>query len=283
MSKTIYTPSISNIEEHEPERKATFTIEPLMSGYGMTLGNSLRRILLSSISGAAIVAFKAEGATHEFTSISGVKEDLVEVMLNLKGIRFKILKDGEAEEADASAPLHLELSKKGAGPVTAADIRPHPDIEVVNPSHQIATLDGAADKIDLELVVSFGRGYLPIEDSEAAYAKNDYISIDAIFSPVLRVRYKLANTRVGRMTDLDKLSLSIETDGALTPQEAFEEAAAILREHYATLSGASVVDTQSFHQMNEVTPEDGAAEVDKLLELFIEDLHLSARTTSTLR
>ncbi len=305
MSQAIYTPTISNIEEHEPDKKATFVIEPLLSGYGMTLGNSLRRVLLSSISGAAIVAFKAEGATHEFTTVPGVKEDLVQIMLNLKGVRLKILTnesneneneneeeaeaEAEAEEEesegnpDPQAPIRLELNKKGAGPVLAKDIKPHPDLEIANPEHLIATLDSASDKIDLELVVSFGLGYLPIEDSEVTYAQNDFISMDALFSPVLRVRYKLENTRVGRMTNLDKLNLTIETDGTITPKAAFEEAAAILKEHYTILSGATTIEAQSFQKINEEDlVEQNALEIDNRLALNLEDLHMSARTTNAL-
>lgn len=283
MSQAIYTPGISKIEEHDPDKKATFVIEPLLTGYGMTLGNSFRRVLLSSISGAAIVAFKVDGATHEFTTIPGVKEDLVQVMLNLKGIRFQIESDGEETEADGRQPIRLELGKKGAGAVTAADIKPHAGLKVVNPEHHIATLDAASSKLNIELVVGFGRGYLSIEESEAAYEQNDFISLDALFSPVLRVRYKLENTRVGRMTDLDKLSLTVETDGTISPKAAFEEAAAILKEHYATLSGATTVEAQSFQQMdeNELAGQN-AIEIDNRLNLYIEDLHLSARTTNAL-
>ena len=283
MSQAIYTPAISKIEEHDPEKKATFVIEPLLTGYGMTLGNSFRRVLLSSISGAAIVAFKVEGATHEFTTVPGVKEDLVQIMLNLKGIRFRI-ETGEEEAADDERPvIRLELSKKGAGAVTAADIKPSGELKVVNEGHHIATLDAASSKLNLELVVGFGRGYLPIEESEVSYEQHDFISLDALFSPVLRVRYKLENTRVGRMTDLDKLSLTVETDGTITPKAAFEEAAAILKEHYATLSGTTTVEAQSFRQMDEDELADqNAIEIDNRLNLYIEDLHLSARTTNAL-
>ena len=292
MFQMIYTPAISGIEEHEPGKKATFVIEPLLPGYGMTLGNSLRRVLLSSISGAAIVAFRAEGATHEFTTLPGVKEDLVQIMLNLKGLRFKILAkeeiDGDEDnpveqDLDAEQPLRLQLTKNGAGPVLGSDVQPHSDVEIVNHDHLIATLDSARDKIDLELVIGFGLGYLPIEDSEATYAQNDFISVDAMFSPVLRVRYNLDNTRVGRMTNLDKLNLTIETDGTVTPKMAFEEAAAVLKEHYTILSGATNIESQSFHQFNEQDiAEQNAMEIDNRLGLYLEDLHLSARTTNAL-
>ena len=285
MSQTIYTPSISSIEEHEADKSATFIIEPLLSGYGMTLGNSLRRVLLSSISGAAVVAFKAEGASHEFTTLPGVKEDLVQIMLNLKGVRFRVVdvqNDEQSEDSDRE-PIRLKLSKKSAGAVLAGDIQSDTDLEIVNPDHPIATLNAAGDKIELELVVGFGLGYLPIEDSEASYAGGDLIALDALFSPVLRVRYKVENTRVGRMTNLDKLSLTIETDASITPQTAFEEAAAILKAHYDVLSGATSVEAQSFQQMSQNSfDEQNALEVDKRLGFYLEDLHLSARTTNAL-
>ena len=288
MSQTIYTPTISKIEEHDAESSATFVIEPLLPGYGMTLGNSLRRVLLSSVSGAAVVAFRAEGATHEFTTLPGVKEDLVQIMLSLKGVRFRIagaadeVSDEVGHEGERS-PVRLRLQKKGAGSVVAGDIQPDPSLEVVNPEHLIATLNAASDKIDLELIIGFGLGYLPVEDSEAAYAQGDFIVMDALFSPVLRVRYKVDHTRVGRLVDLDRLNLTIDTDSTITPRAAFEEAAAILKEHYDILSGSTTVEAQSFQQMNQDSlDEQNALEIDKRLGLYLEDLHLSARTTNAL-
>ena len=289
MSQIIYTPSISKIDEMS-DKKATLTIEPLLPGYGMTLGNSLRRVLLSSISGAAIVAFRAQGATHEFTTLPGVKEDLTQIMLNLKGVRFRVTeapnqKDTALEE-DLSwqeTPMTLTIEKKGEGLVLAKDIQPNPYLEVVNGDHLIASLDGVDSQISLELVVAFGLGYLSIEDSEASYAQNDFISIDALFSPVLRVRFKLENTRVGQMTNLDKLNLTIETDGSITPKAAFEQAAAILKEHYTTLSGEAMVNSQAFAEaIEENAAEAQTLETDSRLELYLEDLQLSARTTNAL-
>ena len=285
MSQMIYTPSLSNIEEHEADRKATFVIEPLLAGYGMTLGNSLRRVLLSSISGVAVVAFRVEGASHEFTTVPGLKEDLVQLTLNLKGLRFKLSK--EALESEVSLPdrepIKLHLKKEGAGVVKAGDIQLHTDLEVVDPDYEIANLDTGASSLELELVVGFGLGYLPIEDSEVSYGDNNYISVDAIFSPITRVRYKLENTRVGRMTNLDKISLFIETDGSMTPQAAFEEAAAILKEHYSTLSGATSIESQPFSNPNEEQEmEVQATETDSRLEIYLEDLQLGARTTNAL-
>ncbi|MCY4010677.1 MAG: DNA-directed RNA polymerase subunit alpha [Candidatus Saccharibacteria bacterium] len=259
-------------------------MEALLPNYALTLGNSLRRVLLSSISGLAVVSFKAEGASHEFTTLPGVKEDLVEIMLNLKALRFKAPEDFRNinSESESDTLIRLSLNKTGSGPVLGKDISPHPDIEVVNPDHLIATLDAPSDKIALELVIDWGLGYLSIEESEAQYGQNDYISIDAVFCPVSRVRYKVENTRVGKMTNLDRLLLTIETDGSMTPKNAFEEAAAILKEHYAILSGATEVDSQSFRQSSEDKALQDAVRADERLDYYIEDLQLSARTTNAL-
>ena len=167
--------------------------------------------------------------------------------------------------------------------MTAKDISKHPYLEIINPDHVIATLDSASDKINLNLTVALGLGYLNIEDSEATYAQTDYVCLDALFSPVLRVRYKIDNTRVGRETNLDKLILTIETDGSLNPKEAFEEAAAILKEHYNVLSGATTVEAKLFEKPETTNPETEInMQSDDRLEIHIEDLQLSARTTNAL-
>ncbi len=217
MSKMIHTPGVVNVDEHSAT-SATFTVEPLHTGYGMTLGNSLRRVLLSSIAGAAVTSFKVEGATHEFTTLPGVREDVVDIMLNLKGIRFRVF-GGETQS--------LRIVKKGKGAVTAKDIQGNADVEVVNPEHVIATIDDDKASFVMDLVVEAGRGYRTIEEGTARKA-SDMIAVDAIFTPVLRVRYKVENTRVGQITNLDKLHLTVDTDGSITPSDAFEEASAIL-------------------------------------------------------
>ena len=192
MSNTIHTPGLVKVDEHGAN-SATFTIEPLHSGYGMTLGNSLRRVLLSSISGAAVTAFKIEGVTHEFTDVAGVKEDVVDIMLYLKGVRLRIY-GGETQT--------LRIVKSGKGVVTAKDIETNADVEVVNPDHVIATIDDAKGKLTVDLTVEIGRGYRTIEEG-ATRKQSDMIALDAIFSPVVRVRYKVEKTRVGQATDLD--------------------------------------------------------------------------------
>ena len=265
MSKVIHNPTLASVTDHTAT-SATFVVEPLHSGYGMTLGNSLRRVLLSSIKGSAITAFKIEGATHEFTTISGVKEDVVDIMLNLKNVRFKNVPDEAVE---------LVLEKKGAGPVTAGDIKTTGDIEIVNPDAVIATIDDAKTSVHIDLVVESGRGYRTIEESGESRLHSDMIALDAVFSPVQRVRYGVEATRVGQVTNLDKLSLTIDTDGALSPQDAFEEAAAILINQYTALAGATRV---------EVAPALGTIDASATSELNtpIEDLNLSARTANSL-
>lgn len=272
MSKIIHTPGLVHIDEHG-KTSATFVVEPLHTGYGMTLGNSLRRVLLSSIAGAAITGFRVEGATHEFTTLKGVKEDLVDVMLNLKGVRFRVFSD---------EPQTLRLSKQGKGMVKARDITTNADVEIVNPDHIIATIDGEKAKLVMDLVVETGRGYRTIEEGSTRKV-SDLIALDAVFSPVFRVRYKVENTRVGQMTDLDKLLITIDTDGSITPQEAFEEAAAILVNQYTALAGQTRVETG---HVIDATPEvEGInAGNDEPAELMtpIEELNLSARTTNAL-
>lgn len=264
MSKVIHNPTLASVNPHS-KTSATFVIEPLHSGYGMTLGNSLRRVLLSSIEGSAITAFKIDGATHEFTTIPGIKEDVVDIMLNLKRVSFK----------NVTNTVELSLSKKGAGVVTAGDIKTTGDIEIVNPEQVIATIDDAKTTFGIQLVVETGRGYRTIEESGEQRVHSDMIALDAIFSPVRRVRYNVDPTRVGQMTNLDKLSLTIDTDGSLSPQDAFEEAAAILINQYTALAGATRI---------EAAPALGTVDASDASELntSIEDLSLSARTANAL-
>lgn len=265
MSKLIHNPALAEIQDLS-DNVATFVVKPLEPGYGNTLGNSLRRVLLSSINGAAIVAFKIDGVSHEFTSIEGVKEDVVDIMLNLKNIKFK---------AHTDSPVELRLEKTGAGVITAADIQASADMEVVNPDQIIATIDDAKTKFVMDLVVESGHGYKTIEESSEDRIHSDMIAVDAIFTPVLRVRYKVDNTRVGQVSNLDKLNITIETDGSLFPREAFEQASAILANQYTALAGSTTI---------EAAPALGEEAEDEASELHtpIEDLNLTARTTNAL-
>lgn len=272
MSKTIHTPTLANITEHNAD-SATFVIEPLHTGYGMTLGNSLRRVLLSSISGAAVTAFKVEGATHEFTTLPGIKEDIIEIMLNLKGARFKVFN---------SELVNLRLEKKGKGVVTVGDIAKHADVEVVNPDHVICTIDDAKSSITMDLIVEVGRGYRSIEES-AVKKPSDMIAVDALYSPVRRVRFKVEDTRVGQITDLDRLSITVDTDGSLSPKDAFEEANAILVNQFTALAGSTVVEAGAPLTAQNVQEELGYSDDESAkLMIPIEDLNLSARTTNAL-
>ncbi len=265
MSKVIHNPALASVNE-QGATAAEFVVEPLQAGYGNTLGNSLRRVLLSSIRGAAITSFKVEGATHEFTTVSGIKEDVVDIMLNIKNIRLITHTD---------EPVELRLEKKGAGAVTAGDIAANADVEIVNPEQVIATIDDPKGSIIIDFVAESGRGYRTIEESSESRLHSDHIALDAVFSPVLRVRYKVDGTRVGQETNLDKLALTVETDGSITPREAFEEAAAILVNQYTALAGSTTV---------EAAPALGHASEDEDSELNtpIEELNLTARTANAL-
>lgn len=271
MSKVIHTPSIVKVDDHG-KTSATFTIEPLHTGYGMTLGNSLRRVLLSSIAGGAATSFKVESVSHEFTTIPYVKEDVVDIMLNLKGIRFRIFSD---------EPQTLRLTKKGKGVVTAGDIEKNADVEVVNPKHVIATLDDPKAKLTLDIVVEAGRGYRPVDET-ASRKNSDMILLDAVFSPVQRVRYKVENTRVGQMTDLDKLIITVDTDTSISPRDAFEEASAILVNQYTALAGQTRVEAEPQVRAEQEQAQADDNEEPPELMTSIEDLNLSARTTNAL-
>ena len=271
MSKTIHTPGLVSVDDHSAT-SSTFVIEPLQSGYGMTLGNSLRRVLLSSIAGAGITSFKIDGATHEFTTVKGVKEDIVSIMLNLKQLRFRVYGD---------EPQTLRIVKKGKGAVTGKDIQGNADVEVVNTDQIIATIDDDKTTFTVDLVVDTGRGYRTVEESTAKKT-SDFIALDTIFSPVLRVRYKVEKTRVGQVTDLDRLSITVDTDGTITPRDAFEEAAAILVNQYTALAGKTRVATADVADMSAQGGALSGADDSSLLNTSIEDLNLTARTTNAL-
>lgn len=273
MSKLIQAPSLAAVTDHSPT-SATFAIEPLHPGYGMTLGNSLRRVLLSSIAGAAVTGFRINGISHEFTTVKGIKEDVVQIMLNLKNIRFRVFSD---------EPQILTLTKKGKGLVKAKHLELNADVEVVNPDQTICTIDDDKASIAMELTVETGRGYRALDETGSGRTLSDMIMLDALYTPVLRVRYKVENTRVGQRTDLDRLLLTVDTDGSITPRDAFEEAAAILVNQYSALAGQTRVEA-----MPTTKGEDGesglSSDSDEPAELMtsIEDLNLSARTTNAL-
>lgn len=212
----------------EKPNEMLLTIEPLHHGYGTTIGNSLRRVLLSSLPGAAVTAMKVKGAQHEFSALNGVKEDVLDIMLNLKKLRLKV----HSEE-----PVILKLSVKKEGEVTAADIDANSDVEIINPDLVIATITDKSASFDMEITVSRGRGFLPTEEREEAPTEIGVIAIDAMFSPVRTVGLKVENTRVGEITNYDKLLMTIATDGSITCQEAVEQATKILLNHFTWVQG----------------------------------------------
>ncbi len=256
----IHLPDITKSDEDATH--GTFVVEPLHRGYGVTLGNSIRRVLLSSLGGGAVTAFSVEGASHEFTSLDGVKEDVVQITLNLKRLRFRVYTDD---------PQTVTLKKKGKGEVTGADISGTADVEVANPEQIIATLDDDKTELNMTLQVEKGRGYVPVDERHEQLPVG-MIAIDALFSPVDRVRYKVENTRVGQITDLDRLTLEIVTDGTITPSQAMQQSAEILVNQFNVLAGA---------EGNEAveSPEEDGDE----LAVSVEDLELSSRTTNALQ
>ncbi len=273
MPSNIHTPSQVHVDEQD-DTKATISIEPLHSGYGMTLGNSLRRVLLSSIAGAGITSFRVEGASHEFTTLPGVKEDVVDIILNLKSVRFRVFGD---------EPQTVRLTKKGKGIIKAKDIASTSEVEVVNPDQVIAALDDSSASVSMDLVIEKGRGYKPVAEDTGDKSIADFISIDTVFSPVLRVRYRVENTRVGQMTDLDKLIIDIETDGSISAKDAFEEAAAILINQYTALAGQTRIKQELVEEEEAEGQTVGGDDGDSpMLMTPIEEFNFTARTTNAL-
>ena len=215
----------------EGANRAVFTIEPLYPGYGMTVGNALRRVLLSSLPGAAITSVKFEGASHEFSTLPYVKEDVVDIILNLKQVRLKVHTD---------EPVKVMLKASGSKTVTAADIEASSDVEVVNPKQVIATLTDEAAKFELELTVARGRGYVPVENREKEKMDIGTIAIDAIYTPIKNVNFTTSHVRVEQITNYDKLVLDITTDGSLTPTEALQQAAQVMVDHFAFVANGVV-------------------------------------------
>ena len=273
-TKNIHEANLAEVRDLS-DTSAEFVIKPLYYGYGNTLGNSLRRVLLSSVKGAAITAFSIEGTTHEFTAIPGVREDVVDIMLNLKNIRFKMHTDNPVELTLEMKGDKQSSEKDGEKRVIAGDIKLPAEVEIANPNQVICHIDDPKYVLKMRFVVESGRGYLTVERSAEDRIHSDMIAIDAVFTPVLRVRYKVENTRVGQDTNLQQLTITVDTDGTITPRDAFEEAAAILVNQYTALAGSTRVES---------TPAPGTnkEEDDSGLMLPIEELDLSARTANAL-
>ncbi len=211
--------------------EATLIAEPLFHGYGTTIGNTLRRVLLSSLPGAAVTAMRAKGAQHEFMAVPHVKEDVLQIILNLKQVRLKSFAEG---------PVKLRLHKKGEGPVTAGDIEPNAEVEIANPKLLIATITDKAGEVEIELTVERGRGYRPTEERGKEKMELGTIAIDALFSPVVSVGFRVEAVRVGEITNYDRIVMTIETDGTISPKEAVEESAKVLINHLNLFSSVSI-------------------------------------------
>ena len=268
----IEKPKIEIVEISEDSRYGKFVCEPLERGYGTTFGNSLRRILLSSLQGAAITAISIDGVLHEFSTIPGVRDDVTNIILNLKSLCLKMYSD---------EPKTIRLDVDGAQEVTAADITVDSDIEILNPELHIATLneDGS---LHMEMTVERGRGYVPAEKNKKPDHVIGVIPIDSIFSPILRVNYTVTDTRVGNVTDYDKLTLEVWTNGSIRPEEAISKAASILIMHlklFQNMAGLTEEEEEEEGTFLETQENDTA----KVVEMTIEDLDLSVRSYNCLK
>lgn len=218
-------PNKVNLTEERGNHFA-FVVEPLYPGFGTTIGNALRRVLLSSIPGAAVTAFKIRGIDHEFSTVPNVREDVIELMLNLKQLRLKCY---------SAEPVTLFLKATGEGPVTAAAIEENESVEVINKDLHIATLDGKGSSMEMEIVVQQGRGYVPVEQREHERPEIGLIQLDAVYSPIRNVSYEVKNVRVGQMTNFDQLTITLDTDGSINGKDAMDVAARILLDHFTVL------------------------------------------------
>jgi len=264
----IERPRIECIESPEDDSYGRYVIEPLERGYGTTLGNSLRRILLSSLPGTAVTTVKIAGIQHEFSTIQGIKEDVTEIILNIKGIVARL-------HADRTKTVYIEAS--GECEVTAGDIRADGEVEILNPDLHIATLSADAS-LSMELTIDHGRGYMSAERNKLQQPIIGVIPIDSIYTPVLKVNYNVENTRVGNVTDFDKLTLEVWTDKTITARDAVSLGAKILCDHFTLFTDLS----ESISNQSTVV-EKAEAQRDKVLEMTIEELDLSVRSFNCLK
>lgn len=254
------------------KNKAVFEVEALYPGYGVTIGNALRRTLLSSLQGSSITEVKIKGVPHEFSAVPGILEDTIMIMLNLKNLRFKLF-EGES--------IKIELHKKGEGAVTGADFKVPSQAKLVNPEVHIATITDKKVELDIEVLVEKGIGYVPRDQVKAKKSEIGAITLDAIYTPIKNVNFQVENMRVGDRTDFNKLSLEIETDGTIAPEEAFFEACDILLKHFNIIfSGNPEGKTEATEGKEEVAEEETSdGDVTKIL---VEDLKLTGRTLNAL-
>lgn len=266
----IEKPRIETEELTEDGKHGRFVVEPLECGFGNTLGNSLRRVLLSSLEGCAVTSIKIDGVLHEFSTIPGVKEDVTEIVLNMKSVVAKLYE---------TSPKVVEISAQGPCVVTAGDIKCDSEVEILNPEQHIATL-GEDAKLNMEITIDKGRGYIPAERNKLISGNNviGVLPIDSIYTPVLKVNYTVDNTRVGQITDYDKLTLDVWTNGVINAQEAVSLAAKVLTEHLNLFVNLSDKASSA-----EVMVEKDDKGKEKILEMTIEDLDLSVRSFNCLK
>ena len=265
-------PKIEIADISEDKKYGKFVVEPLERGYGTTLGNSLRRIMLSSLPGSAVSQVKIDGVLHEFSSIPGVKEDVTEIIMNIKSLSIK-------NNSDSEEPKVAYIDFEGEGVVTAADIQCDPDVEILNPEVVIAHLNGGADsKLYMELTITKGRGYVSADKNKNDELPIGVIAVDSIYTPVERVNLKVENTRVGQITDYDKLTLDVYTNGTLAPDEAVSLAAKVLSEHLSLF-----IDLSENAKSAEIMVETEDDEKEKVLEMNIDELELSVRSYNCLK
>ncbi len=265
-------PKIEIAEISEDKKYGRFVVEPLERGYGTTLGNSLRRIMLSSLPGAAVSQIKIDGVLHEFSSIPGVKEDVTEIIMNIKNIAIK-------NSSTTNEPKIAYIEFEGEGIVTAADIQADSDIEIMNPELEIAHLNGGPDsRLYIELTITNGRGYVSADKNKREDQPIGMICVDSIYTPVERVNLAIENTRVGQITDYDKLTLDVYTNGTLEPDEAISLAAKVLSEHLSLF-----IDLSENAQKAEVMIEKEDNAQAKVLEMNIDELELSVRSYNCLK
>ena len=248
------------------EKYARFEIGPLESGFGITLGNALRRVLLSALPGAAVTSMRIAGVYHEFSVIEGAREDTTQLILRLKQLRLRMHRN---------EPVRIFVNKKGPGTITAADLNAPPEVEIINPDLELLTLDSPDAEVDIELVVEMGKGYLPAEDESRPKLPIGEIPIDAIFSPVRRVNYVVEPTRVGGHTDFDRLVLEIWTDGAMHPEDALVESVRILVNLFSLIGGLDL-SVEAQEEASSPIPE-------HIAEIPIDDLGLSVRAFNSLK
>lgn len=268
----IEKPKIEIVEQSEDNRYAKLVCEPLKRGYGITLGNSLRRILLSALPGAAITSVKIDGVLHEFSTIPGVREDVTDIILNLKEVYLKLHGD---------QPRIIRIEAQGAGEIKAGDIMADADIEILNPHKHIATLNEDAN-LRMEMIVQSGYGYVAADKNKRPEQVIGEIPIDSIFSPIQRVNYSVTDTRVGNVTNFDKLTLEVWTNGGIKPSEAVSKAARVLISElklFQNFSGAPIEDETEELPEEEVVEDSGS----KIMEMNIEDLELSVRSYNCLK